>query len=100
MILPSGENVPALNGVNESVKLLWPTDLPYSPIVGTQREVDGLEWYVHADGSRSTTQMVFRSDVGRKVAMSVVANPKAPVPIKTGADEEAEIRRRAANRKK
>ena len=35
----------------------------------------GLDWYKHADGSYSTTQMVMRSDLGRMAAMTRVAHP-------------------------
>ena len=74
LLLPGGRAVAALNGVEESVELLWPTDLAWSPIIATERS-GGLEYYVHADGSRSTTQMLYRSDLGREAATSAVYNP-------------------------
>jgi len=75
LLLPTGERVPALNGVRATVELLWPDDRPYAAITGISRQPNGLQWYVHADGSYSTTQMVYRSDLGRKAAMSLVASP-------------------------
>ena len=60
IIYPDGNNFPALNGVLAPVKLIWTSGRAYSPIVGTL--TDGppqfLEWYVHADGSHSTTTMM------------------------------------------
>lgn len=90
LTLPDGSRIRALNGVKEPVALLWPPELPWSPITGTQTDPDGLQWYVHADGSRSTTQMVWRSDLGRETAISVVANPKQALPLKTAEEEERE----------
>ena len=97
--LEQGDRVATLNGVKEPIELIWPDGLAYSPITGTQTDPDGLQWYVHADGSRSTTQMVWRSDLGRKVAMAVVANPKEPIPMKGAAEEEAEAKKKGARGK-
>lgn len=74
--LPDGTFVPALNGAAGARPLAaaW-GNWPWSPIVGTERTDAGVEWYVHADGSRSTTEMKWRSDLGRLDAMTRVAHP-------------------------
>jgi len=86
-VQPDGQRLPLLNGVRESVVLKWPSDEPYSPIVGRRVESRGGEWYVHADGSRSTVKMVWRSDLGRAVAATVLARPTEPAPMKTPGQE-------------
>lgn len=80
--LPDGTFVDALNGAVDapSMKDYW-GPFAWSPIVGVERSSAGLDWYKHADGSYSTTQMVMRSDLGRMAAMTRVAHPgPAPVP--------------------
>ncbi len=79
--LPTGEYVPALNGVLNPAAMQWPSTIPYSPIVGRERDSHGQDWYVHADGSKSTTTMVFRSDLGRMDPVTQVANPNATLPM-------------------
>jgi hypothetical protein len=80
LVLPTGEVVRPLNGVTGRVDLGWPGDIPYSPIVRTHVDPDGREWYIHEDGSRSTTVMQYRKDLGREDPMSIVQNPTATVP--------------------
>jgi len=75
--LPNHEFVAALNGVRNPPAMEWPADRPFSPIIGRVRTTE-LEWYVHADGTRSTTQMSFRTELGRFDAVTTVAHP-APV---------------------
>ena len=77
---PDGSTAPALNGVKETVKILW-NNRPYSPI--KEKIVDqGREWYVHEDGTHST---VFYQDVnGEKQAVGVVATPTDPLPVREG----------------
>jgi hypothetical protein len=76
---PDGSFMPPLNGVKVPAALQWPPEAPFSPIVGKQM-AGGVEWYVHADGTQSTTQMVFRSDLGRDVAVTHVARPMPVLP--------------------
>lgn len=80
--LPDGTFVPALNGAVDAAPLAtyW-GPFPWSPIVGVQ-SADGIDWYQHADGSFSTTQMVWRSDLGHEAAMTRVAHP-GPTPAAT-----------------
>ncbi len=82
--LPDGTFVPALNGAVGAAPLsrYW-GPFPWSPIVGTERSEAGIDWYRHADGSYSTTQMVWRKDLGRYDAMTRVAHP-GPGPTSTG----------------
>jgi hypothetical protein len=83
LLLPDGSSVPALNGAEGAPPLqrFWERDRPWSPIVGTERSDAGVDWYVHADGSRSTTEMKWRSDLGRLDALTRVAHPgDAPPP--------------------
>jgi len=81
--LPDGSYVPALNGAEGAppLQLFWEAGRPWSPIVGVARSDAGVDWYVHADGSRSTTEMKWRSDLGRLDALTRVAHPgDAPPP--------------------
>ena len=81
IIYPDDNNFPALNGVTVPIKLIWTSDRAYSPIVGTLR--DGppqyLEWYVHADGSHSTTTMMRLRRGGPLEATGLVRAPIQPV---------------------
>ncbi len=82
LALPDGTFVPALNDAVDAAPLqdFWGPQ-PYSAIVGVERSSAGVDWYRHADGSYSTTQMVWRSDLGRFAAMTRVAHPgPAPKP--------------------
>ena len=74
--LPDGTSVPTLNDAVDAAPLAvyWGSS-PWSPIVGIERSDAGLDWYRHADGSYSTTQMVWRKDLGRSAAMTRVAHP-------------------------
>ena len=81
LLLPDGSTVPALNGAVDAEPLatFW-GPFPWSPIVGVERNDQGVDWYKHADGSYSTTQMVWRPDLGRHAAMTRVAHPGATPP--------------------
>jgi hypothetical protein len=80
--LPDGTFVPALNGAvgAGSLREVWKG--AWSPIVGAERSDQGVDWYVHADGSRSTTEMKYRPDLHRFDAMTRLARPlpAAPAP--------------------
>lgn len=75
--LPDGSFVAALNGARDVAPLrhYWSAQRPWSPIVALERSSAGIDWYRHEDGSYSTTQMVWRSDLGREDAMTRVAHP-------------------------
>ena len=81
--MPDGKYLPALNGVLNPPALTWPTGRPYSPVVGTERDTRGDEWYVHADGSKSTMTMIQMNRQGRMSdePVSYVATPQANLPV-------------------
>lgn len=79
--LPNGEFVPTLNGVVDAPAMTWPVEVPFSPIIGTERDPRGQEWYVHASGARSTTSMVFHSGEGKMTPSTTVALPRTPSQI-------------------
>ncbi len=73
---PDGSSAPALNGVTESVKLVW-NDRPFAKV--KEKIVDsGWEWYVHEDGSRSTVKMVDLNGVPAPIG--IVASPTEALP--------------------
>ena len=78
---PDGSMWPALNGVKKPAAVTWPAGHPFAPVVSKFRDSLGLEFYRHADGSLSTTQMMFRKDLGRDDAITQVYLPVAPVPV-------------------
>jgi len=83
LALPDGTFVDSLNDTVDAPPLTdyWgPFD--WSPIIGIERSSADVDWYKHADGSYSTTQMVWRSDLGRDAAMTRVAHP-GPDPATT-----------------
>jgi hypothetical protein len=77
MVYPDGSRYPNLNGIKIGPAILWPKERPYSPVNGTIKDAQGVEWYTHVDGSRSTVMF----DQGSKQPVSLVANPTAPVPV-------------------
>jgi hypothetical protein len=88
LLLPDGSRVAALNGARapQPLATAWPASVPFQPIVGIERSPAGIDWYVHADGSRSTTEMRWRADLGRDDAVTRLARaaphatPRVPGP--------------------
>jgi hypothetical protein len=75
---PPGVTVAAPNGVTGApAPCVW-GDQPWSPIVRREWN-NGLEWYVHADGTYTTTKMSWRSDLGRSDAVTLCVHPMAGV---------------------
>lgn len=74
--LPDGTFVAALNGATDPapLKQYWGSQVPWSPIVGVERNDQGVDWYRHANGSYSTTQMVWRSDLKAYAPMTRVGH--------------------------
>jgi hypothetical protein len=70
--LPDGTQTAPLNGITEPGRMNW-GNRPYAPIVGTVH-CQGVDWYRHADGSLTTTVEVYRSDLGRRVPVTLVAH--------------------------
>lgn len=83
--LPDGSYVPNLNGVGDQMVLNWPERLPFSPIVGRVTDSFGIERYLHADGSQSTTRLVYRRDLGRMDSMVTVSNPRPVAALRSAA---------------
>lgn len=73
--LPDGTFAPALNGVRNAPAMRWTADEPFAPIVGKET-YEGVEWYSHADGSKSTTRVVFRTDLDHDAPVTSVATPR------------------------
>lgn len=63
---PDGSWQPALNGVSTAVRPVFhPRLAPFATVVGKVTDASGREWYVHANGVRST---VFVDASGQAVA--------------------------------
>lgn len=73
---PDGSSRPALNGVTDSLTPSFTGCVPYAPIVGTERDYHGLDWYVHANGVRSTS---FRDARGLPFACAYAPGAARPV---------------------
>jgi hypothetical protein len=75
--LPDGTTAPTLNGATNAPALtkFWGATWPWSPIVGVERSSAGIDWYKHADGSYSTTEMRWIPQFGRFEALTRVAHP-------------------------
>lgn len=80
---PDGSHYPTLNGVTAPIKLNWSSDRPYSPIVDTMYdgELNQLYWYVHEDGSYSTTAMLQNRRGGPPVATGIVQAELPSLPL-------------------
>ena len=85
--MPDGSFVPTLNGVVNPAAIVWHSG-PYSPVV--RKQVDPtLEWYVHADGTYTTTIMQWRSDLGRNDACTLCMKPEKAATTEPAGDEGA-----------
>ncbi len=72
--MPDGTWLPALNGVLGAPAPNWNPERPYAAVIA-RRAMVGVEWYVHEDGSVTTTRTVFRRDVGQDVATTETHHP-------------------------
>jgi len=81
---PDGSKQPALNGVQTDLVIQWGVR-PFTPIVGVEDGPGGWKWYVHENGTRSTTAMVADKD-GVLQAHAVVAEPETALPLGPGLD--------------
>ncbi|MCR9247560.1 MAG: hypothetical protein NXI31_21225 [bacterium] len=72
--LPNGGYAEPLNGVVNPPKLVWQNP-EWSPIVRQEHNA-GLDWYVHEDGTYSTTIMMWRPDLNRYDSTSVSLHPR------------------------
>lgn len=91
MRFPDGSSAPALNGVTESVVLVW-NDRPYAKV--KEKIVDrGWEWYVHEDGSHSTVKMVDLNGVPAPIG--IVASPTEALPTTVEIEQRVQQQLRA-----
>lgn len=74
LTLPDGSTVATLNGVAQPALMRWKRGRPYSPIIGIRSRA-GVDWYEHADHSFTTTVMIYRQDLGREDATTIVTHP-------------------------
>ncbi|MCA8971762.1 MAG: hypothetical protein KDC95_18375 [Planctomycetes bacterium] len=85
--LPDGTFAPCLNGIHHAPPMQWPRDVPWSTIRRKIVDRQGKEWYEHADGSYSTTEMMYRSDLGHSEPVVQVRNPVPVVPMEKADDK-------------
>lgn len=81
VIYPDGSRLPALNGVTTDLKLDWGIR-PFTKVVGIENGPNGWQWYVHENGTRSTTVMNTMNGVLQP--MGLVAEPEQSKPIFPG----------------
>ena len=79
--LPDGTFVAPLNGVQEPAPFLWPKNIPFAPIIGKELDDHGRWWYLHKDGSKSTTYMAMHPQTGKLDARTDIANPRTPIRV-------------------
>lgn len=90
LLYPDGSTAELLNGVTEPVKLVWNSG-PFTPIKDKILD-QGIEWYVHEDGTRSTVRMIAINGVPAPIGL--VAKPTEALP--TSEDIERQLREQAA----
>src|SRR5262245_7224732 len=66
LLYAGGHEMPALNGVTQDIKLDW--EGPWSPVARMIKD-NGWEWYIHEDGSHSTTRMIEMNGVPQAMAL-------------------------------
>lgn len=81
---PDGSTMPALNGVTTDLVVTWGTR-PFTKIIGTEDGPGGWKWYVHENGTRSTTVMLESGGVLR--ATPIVADPTTALPTGPGSGQ-------------
>ena len=72
---PDGSALPPLNGVAKAPKLTWHRLLPYTKVVGKERDAQGRDWYVHENGARSTTYIDARGQAVGELSMPAATKP-------------------------
>lgn len=91
LAMPDGSFVEPLNGVRSPPKPGWQKGRPYAPIERVERRADGRDYYVHADGSSTTTWWTWRADLGRWDAVTNVQHPVPNAPtLDVGSGHEPE----------
>lgn len=83
-VFPDGTWLPPLNGVKVAPKFPgFAPGFPYAPVVKIVKGDKNVSWYIHADGSHSSTQLVETTQGGRtfKQAAWAVGNPTKTLPL-------------------
>ena len=83
-IFPDGTWLPPLNGVEIAPPFPgFAPDFPYAPVVEIIEGDKGISWYIHADGSHSSTQLVETQQGGRTFTQAgwAVGNPTKTLPV-------------------
>ena len=94
--MPDGTYLPVLNGAEGAPAVDWPEGRPYSPVIKKIIDAEGLEWYLHKDGSYTITQNLYRSDLKRTEPATTLYNPTETKPMNP---EEVERIERDAKKK-
>ncbi len=81
---PDGSAYPPLNGVTKAPDVAWHRLLPFTPVVRTERDALGRDWYVHANGARSTT---YFDGNGTAIGDVRMVQPTQPMLDDTAADK-------------
>ncbi len=74
--MPDGTWMRALNDVLDAPKILWDRAVPKSPVVGLRTLDDGVTWFVHADGTLTTTTRLWRDDLAREDVTTLTQHPR------------------------
>ncbi len=88
--MPDGTYLPVLNGAVGAPAVEWPKGTPYSPVIKKIVDKEGLEWYVHKDGSFTITQNLYRSDLGRIEPATTIYNPEESHAMDPGEADKAQ----------
>jgi hypothetical protein len=86
-VFPDGTWMPPINGVTfVSTPCPWPDYVPYAPIVEVVTGDKGIQWWKHADGTISNTQIVQRTEGDRTWSEVgwAVGNPTKTLPVDIG----------------
>src|SRR5262245_38438417 len=75
LAFPDGTALPPLNGVTKAPKITWHRLLPYTKVVGKERDAQGRDWYVHENGARSTTYIDARGQAVGELSMPSATKP-------------------------
>jgi|SRR5712671_638787 len=75
---PDGTHFPPLNGVTVAPRVVFHRLVPFSKVVGKERDPAGREWYVHENGARSTTYLDGRGVPVGDVRMATESKPVLP----------------------
>lgn len=85
VLFPDGTWLPALNGVKKAPPFPgFSPGYPYAPVISIQTADDGIQWYIHADGTRSAPQNMKYGEGGKTLGTRpgwAVGNPYEKKPV-------------------